>query len=92
MTSMPLLPEADIVRRVRAIRHSPARERAVRFLPTMQGLAAQAGISRRLLYMIADRGKVGPLTRIRLSAVFNGENAAHKSGTLRFCPVCGRAG
>jgi hypothetical protein len=68
---MDLLPDAEIIRRVRVIRFSPARERNAGRLPSINRLAELAGMTRAGLYQIAQRGTVGQSSRRALTAAFN---------------------
>ena len=49
-----MLSDAEIVRRLRAIRLSPASERYARRAPSMSGIAVAAGINRQHVHDIAS--------------------------------------
>ena len=49
-----MLSDAEIVRRLRAIRLSPASERYARRAPSMNGIAVAAGISREHVHAISN--------------------------------------
>ncbi len=53
-----MLPVAEIVRRLRIIRHSPQAERYARRIPSMNGVATAAGLSREFIHKIAEGTRV----------------------------------
>jgi hypothetical protein len=62
-----MLSDAEIIRRLRAIRFSPMPERFARRLPSINALHKATDISRVHLYRIIRNGQLGPKARALLS-------------------------
>jgi hypothetical protein len=63
-----MLSDQEIVRRLRAIRHSPASLRNARKAPSINAIALRADLSRNAVYVVASTGRVGPNARPKLVA------------------------
>lgn len=61
-----MLSDDEILRRLRAIRFSPSHLRNARKAPSINALAAQAGLSRKALYAAANTGEMGATVRAKL--------------------------
>ena len=82
-----MLSKAEIVQRLRIIRHSPRRERNARRAVSMNGTATAAGISREHLHRIVN-GTRSPSLQLQaeLSRVLTcDQNERARSGLL--CPT-----
>lgn len=70
--------EAELVRRLRAIRYDPRKSR--RPLP-LKRIAERAGLSRELVYR-AILGHMTEATRLALSAAMSTKDDSHNAGSL----------
>ena len=64
-----MISDAEIIRRVRAIRFSSPTERNARRAPSINALAKQAGLSRKVVHEVAITGHLGSISRAKLSRV-----------------------
>ena len=67
---MTFLSDAEIIRRLRAVRHSSRIKRNARRAPSINALADQAGLTRAMLYEILKTGRLGPKSRKGLTIAF----------------------
>lgn len=66
-----MLSDAEILRRLRAIRFSPRAERLARRAVSMRGIALDTGLSREFLHRVAaGQKRLGKASRTALSASF----------------------
>lgn len=62
-----MLSDQEILRRLRAVRFSPASERNARRAPSINALAKQADLARKTIYQIATTGCLTDNLRGRLT-------------------------
>jgi hypothetical protein len=67
MTAEQLLPDEEILRLLRTIRHSPRSRRNARLIPSINGLATMTGLTRAGLYEVLRTGRLGRRSRPALS-------------------------
>lgn len=65
-----MLPDHEIIRRLRSVRHSSQNERNARRAISINGLARQAGLTNAALYEILRTGRLGPRSRQGLTFAF----------------------
>ena len=68
-----MLSDAEIVRRLRAIRFSPTHLRNARRAPSMNGLATKAGLTREWLFQLTNGAPMGNKARSRLTMALTSE-------------------
>jgi hypothetical protein len=66
-----MLSDAEIIRRLRIIRHSSTFERNARRAPSINGTANAAGVSREYLHQIINGKPIGRYARPKLSRVLD---------------------
>jgi hypothetical protein len=81
-----MLSDAEIIRRLRTIRHSPSRERYARRAPSINGIAKAAGISREYLFRLLKGEPIGSPAREKLSLVLTSERM-NGGKTAVLCPT-----
>jgi predicted transcriptional regulator len=66
-----MMSENDIVRAVRSIRYSSKRLRNQRRAASVNALAAAAGVTRKCVYEVAQRGTMSPETADKLRSALS---------------------
>jgi len=69
-----MLSDAEIMRRLRAIRYSDRSERQARRIQSINGIAREAGMPRPYLFEIVSTGRLGSLSREKLSRVLSSKS------------------
>lgn len=65
-----MLSDAEIVRRLKALRYSPQGERYARRAPTLNSVTEASGLTRVHVYNIIRTGSLGAEARLKLNQAF----------------------
>jgi hypothetical protein len=90
-----MLSDAEIVRQLTVIRHSPRAARYGRRITSINAIAVHAGVSTEYLYRIIRGERIGPHARVKLSRTLSCEplsgarTAGHPLGDAALGPVFG---
>jgi hypothetical protein len=66
--------DEQVLRRLRAIRFSPARERNARRSLSINAIAKRAGLARPYLFEIISTGRIGSIARDKLIPVLTSQS------------------
>lgn len=82
--AFPQLSDEEILRRLRAIKMSPAPERSARRLPSLRRVILISGMVKGHLYQIIDgKAGIGPVSRARLTYAFRCLDAQRERDAVR---------